>query len=443
MPVYQFEAMDTQGQEIKDVIEATDEEEALATIRQMGYYLTADLKEKKQRKKKDAATSSSGKKKTFAIGRVKGKILTTFTRQLSTLQDAGLPILRSLEILEGQAKPGQLKNALIDVIDEINSGASLSEGMQKAPKAFDRLYINMVRAGEAGGALEIVLRRLAEFQEKAQSLKRKVKGAMVYPTVVILVAVAILTFIMIYIIPKFTVIFDQFGTELPVITEYLIWISNLTVEYWYLIPGIPISIWLWVKMWCRFKFGKYGWDLFVLHLPVAGAIAEKAVVARTSRTLGTLVSSGVPILEALNIAKETSGNAVFEKMYAKVQESVREGESINEPMRKASKPGFNAMTAFFYLQFPPLVGLLIYALKWNRRIVDDIVVNMVDVGEETGELDKMLYKVADVYDEEVDIAVESLVSLLEPLMVVVLGFIVGFIVIALFMPLIKLLQDIK
>ncbi|MEK6246637.1 MAG: type II secretion system F family protein, partial [Planctomycetales bacterium] len=213
------------------------------------------------------------------------------------------------------------------------------------------------------------------------------------------------------------------------------------VNYWYLFPGIPITIWLWIKLWTRFKAGRYGWDLFMLLFPVFGQIIEKSTVARTTRTLGTLVASGVPIIEALHITEQTSGNAVFELMFNKVQESVREGDTINLPMKEASRPGFNFMAAFFFLQFPPLAGAIIYLLKWRARVIDDIVVNMIDVGEETGELDKMLYKVADVYDEEVDVAVESLVSLLEPLMVVVLGFMVGFIVIALFMPLIKLIQD--
>lgn len=441
MATFQFEAMDHNGQEIKDVVEAENEEEAQQIIRQMGYYVTS-LHEKKKRKA-DKNISASGKKKTFAIGRVKSKVLTTFTRQLSTLQDAGLPILRSLEILEGQCRPGTLKNALIDVIDEINSGASLSEAMSKCPKAFDRLYVNMVKAGEAGGALETILRRLAEFQEKAESLKRKVKGAMVYPVVVILVAVGILTFIMYYIVPKFTKIFEEFGTELPMVTQWLIFVSTAVVSYWYLIPTIPIAIWLWIKLWCKFKAGRYGWDLFMLKAPIFGPIVEKTIIARTTRTLGTLVASGVPILEALHITRETTGNAVFEKIFGKVQDSVKEGETINQPLKEHSIPPFNFMCAFWFLQLPPVAGVLWYILKIRKRIIDDIVVNMVDVGEETGELDKMLYKVADVYDEEVDVAVESLVSLLEPLLVVVLGFIVGFIVIALFMPLIKLIQELS
>src|SRR5262249_6829586 len=230
MPTFQFEAMDSTGQEIKDVIEAPTEAEAQATIRQMGYFVTK-ISVKKERKKK-AEKKEAKKKRGFAIGGVKSKTLTTFTRQLSILQDAGLPILRSLRILEGQQKAGRLKNCLMDVCDEIEAGATLSEAMSKSPKAFDRLYVNMIKAGEAGGALGILFRRPAEFKERAQSLKRKVKGAMVYPIVVVMVAVGILTFIMIKIVPAFQKIFADFGTDLPTATNLLINISKLTVGYW-------------------------------------------------------------------------------------------------------------------------------------------------------------------------------------------------------------------
>ena len=229
MPTYQFEAMDSTGQEIKDVIDAPTEAEAQATIRQMGYFITK-ISVKKERKQK-ADKKTSGKKRSFAIGGVSGKLLTTFTRQLSILQDAGLPILRSLRILETQQKPGRLKNALMDVGDEIESGATLSEAMAKSPKVFNRLYINMIKAGEAGGALEVILRRLSEFLERSESLKRKVKGAMIYPVIVILVAVGILTFIMLKIVPVFQKMFEEFGLELPVPTKILINISNWVVQY--------------------------------------------------------------------------------------------------------------------------------------------------------------------------------------------------------------------
>ena len=374
---------------------------------------------------------------------MKQKALTTFTRQLSILQDAGLPILRSLKILEQQSKPGALKNALIDVCDEIEGGATLSEAMSKSPKAFDRLYVNMIKAGEAGGALEVILKRLAEFQERSQALRRKVKGALVYPITVVTFAVGILVFIMLKIVPSFQKIFADFGTKLPPITLMLITISDFVASFWYLLPAIPTAIWLVIKLIRKFSAGRMGWDMFLLKLPIFGQLVEKNIVARTTRTLGTLVASGVPILEALHITKETSGNAVFEALFQKVYESIREGESISQPLKENSAPGFHPMAMFFWFFVPPVIGALLYLTKMNKRIIDDMVVNMVDVGEETGELDTMLYKVADTYDEEVAVLTESLMSLMEPLLIITLGGMVGFIVIALFMPLIALINNLS
>ena len=417
MPVYQYEAMDNTGTEVKDTIEAGSEAEAQQKIKEQGFFVTKISEKGRGGKKKDAEkkkkpTAGSRKKKGFSFGKVKAKHLCSFTRQLSTLQDAGLPILRSLRILEGQSKPGPLKNSLIGVIEDIESGSTLSEAMSKQPKAFDGLYVNMVKAGEAGGALEVILQRLAEFKERAQSLKRKVQGAMIYPCAVIFVATAIVGFIMYYIIPKFKQIFLGFGTELPGITVMLITMSDVVVRYFYLFPAIPIGVWLILKIIRKNKTGEFVLDWLVLRIPLMGQILSKSIVARTMRTLGTLVASGVPILEGLTIARDTAGNAVFRKAFDNVYAAIREGESIATPLREA-------------------------------RIVDDIVVNMIDVGEETGALDNMMYKIADVYDEEVSVLVDGLVSLLEPLMVVILGFIVGFIVIALFMPLVKLLNDLS
>ncbi len=410
MPTFKFEAMDTAGAEVRDSVEATNEEEAQQKIRQMGYFVTKITEQagKKEGKKKKGARK--GKKgKVFTIGGCNQKALVQFTRQFSTLQDAGLPVLRSLKILEHQMRPGVLKNALIDVVDDVESGSSLSEAFGKHPKCFDRLYVNMVRAGEAGGALEIILKRLADFKEKAQSLKRRITGAMIYPIVVITVAMLILTFIMIFIIPKFEKIFGEFKLKLPWITQQLIDTSRWFVKFWYVLPLFPVAVWLIFKLIRLNKTGNYIMDKLKLYIPIMGNLIEKTVVARTTRTLGTLISSGVPILEALAITRETCMNAVFEEMFKKVYESIREGDTIAAPL-KAS------------------------------RLVDDMVVNMVDVGEETGDLDTMLNKVADVYDEEVDVLVEALISLLEPIMIVVLGLIVGTIVIALFMPLLGLLE---
>ncbi len=442
MPHYQFEAMDAKGQEFKDVIEASTEEEAQATIRQLGYYVTK-ISIKKSKKKAETK-KGGGRQRTFAFGGVNTRVLCTFTRQLSILQDAGLPILRSLKILETQQTPGRMKNSLMDVCDEIEGGSTLSESMAKAPKAFDRLYVNMIKAGEAGGALELILKRLADFQERSQKLRRKIKGAMVYPVVVVSVAVGILTFIMIKIVPSFEKIFKDFNIKLPTMTIVLVNISHAAVNYWWAIPAIPFSLVMFIKLIKKFKAGRVGWDMFTLKMPIFGQLVEKNILARGTRTLGTLIASGVPILEALNITRETTGNAQFEYLFGKVSESIRDGESIAKPLKDFSKMKFHPMCAFFWAFFcAGPIGLLLYLRQMNGRIVDDLTVNMVDVGEETGELDTMLYKVADTFDEEVAVLTESLTSLMEPLLIIFLGGAVGFIVIALFMPLIKLIESLS
>jgi type IV pilus assembly protein PilC len=413
MPTYKFEALDTAGSEVKDQIDALNEEEAQQKIRQMGYFVTK-LSVAAQAKKggKKGAKGKKKKTRTISLGGVSSKQLCTFTRQFSTLQDAGLPVLRSLKILEHQMKPGLLKNALIDVVEDVESGTALSESLGKHPRCFDRLYVNMVKAGEAGGALEVILQRLADFKEKAQSLKRKIVGAMVYPVVVIFVAVSILGFIMVVVIPKFKKIFEDFKLPLPAPTVILISTSMWFARYWWVLPLFPLGFILLNKLIRLSKAGAYALDKVKLWIPLTGKILEKSIVARTMRTLGTLVASGVPILESLAIVRETSDNQVFERMYQRVYESIREGETIADPMRQS-------------------------------RLVDDMVVNMIEVGEETGDLDSMLYKIADFYDEEVDTAVKGLISTLEPIMIVVLGLIIGGIVISLFLPLISLIEGLS
>src|SRR5438132_3762196 len=318
MPTYKFEAMDTAGGEVKDAVEAPSEEEAQQKIQPMGYFVTKITEVTTGKKGKGKKQKRKKRGQVFTIGGVSTKQLCTFTRQFSTLQDAGLPVLRSLKILEGQMKRGVLKNALIDVVEDVESGSTLSEAFSKHPKCFDRLYVNMVKAGEAGGALEVILQRLADFKEKAQSLKRRVIGAMVYPVVVITVAIGILTFIMVYIIPKFEKIFKDFDMKLPDLTQWLMTVSHWFVDCWYVIPLVPVGWWLFIKLVRLFKIGNYILDWIYLHLPIVGTIIEKTAVARSSRTLGTLVSSGVPILEALAIVRETTTNAVFERMYQRV-----------------------------------------------------------------------------------------------------------------------------
>ena len=420
MPVYVYEAMSPSGSEVKEEVEAASNAEAIAKIRQKGYFPTK-IREKQAKKAVKKSKGKGGKgeeqalapkrKMPFSIGGVSRKQLVTFTRQLSTLQDAGLPILRSLQILEQQQKPGLLKSVIGGVADEVESGASLSEAMANYPKAFDKLYVNMINAGEAGGVLDIILSRLADFMEKAQRLKKKVIGAMIYPAAVILIAVTIVSLIMIFVIPAFEEIFTDFGVELPPVTQILLGTSRwMAGGGWLYILFTPVAILLLWRLIRLSQGGRYATDLFKIKIPILGAIVRKSTVARFTRTLGTLISAGVPILDAINITKETCGNEVFERALVKVHDAIREGESMADPLRAT-------------------------------RIVDTIVVNMVDVGEETGDLDKMLIKVADNYDNDVDVLVSSLVSILEPVMVVILGCIVGFIVIALFMPMISLISS--
>jgi type IV pilus assembly protein PilC len=414
MPIFQYEAMDTSGGVVKDTIEAPTADDAHQKIRQKGFYVTKLAERGKKKTKKTAGAKKGGpkRKKTFSIGGVSAKHLSLFTRQLSTLQDAGLPVVRSLRILDQQAKPGPLKNTLGDVIEDIESGMTLSDSMRKHPKVFDNLYVNMIKAGEAGGALEVILQRLSEFKEKAQSLKRKVKGAMIYPVVVVIIAIGILTFILIWIVPQFQKIFSDFGVELPAMTQVLIKASSFTARYFWVGPIVVIVWWLILKLIKRFKYGRWALDWMWLRTPVFGPLARMVIVARTMRTLGTLIASGVPILESIIICRETSQNMVYEKAYQKVHDSIREGESIASPLRET-------------------------------KAVSEIVVNMIDVGEETGDLDSMLMKVADNYDEEVDTMVTGMVALIQPLLVVFLGGMIGFIVIALFLPLIKLINSLS
>lgn len=418
MPLYTYEAMNSSGQEVKDEIDAATSDEAIAKIRNKGFFPTKikekALKRTAKKKKDDQALGGPTRKMPLSFGGVPRKQLVAFTRQLSTLQDAGLPILRSLQILEQQQKPGLLKAIIGGVGDEVEGGGTLSDAMSKYPKAFDKLYVNMINAGEAGGVLDLILARLADFMEKAQKLKKKVVGAMIYPVVVITIAVGIVSMIMIFVIPKFKDIFKDFGAKLPGVTQLLLDISEwFAKDYgWAYLLAFPFVVAMLLKLARLSEGGKYAIDAIKLKIPILGGILGKTAIARFTRTLGTLISAGVPILDAINITKETCGNEVYSRALGKVHDAIREGESMADPLRAT-------------------------------KVCDAIVVNMVDVGEETGDLDKMLIKIADNYDNDVDVLVSSLISILEPVMVVILGVIVGFIVIALFMPMITLIQSIS
>ncbi len=419
MATFVYEALNASGKPQKGTVEAASGDEAISKIKSQGFYPT-QVREQRVAKSAIAGAPAAKKKrkgKGTGIGRVSSKQLTLFTRQLSTLTDAGLPLLRSLQILESQMKPGKLKNVLVDVADGVEGGSSLSEAMAKHSGVFDRLYTKMVAAGEVGGVLDIILQRLSEFMEKAQRLRRRIKGALVYPIVVVVVAIAIVTFIMLFIIPKFEVIFADFGVALPALTMGLIdtsrWMAGAqpgqALAGWIIVVPSPVIVWVFWKLIRKAGPGKALTDRIILIIPVLGGLVRKTTIARFTRTLGTLIAAGVPILEAILITRDTCGHYVFERALNRVHDSIREGETFATPLRES-------------------------------KTCDALVVNMIDVGEETGEMDAMLMKIADNYDEEVDVAVASLVSLLEPIMVVAIGGLVGTIVVAMFMPMVAMIN---
>ncbi len=416
MSIFQYSAVNNKGQTVKDRIEASGTDDAIAKIRSLGRFPT-NVKEIHLRQKAGETpteTTPPVKKRreiSISIGGVKSKELTTFTRQLSTLQDAGLPIVRGLKILASQMKKGLLKKTTLKVIEDVEGGNTLSGALAKHPRVFDKLYVNIVKAGEIGGALDIILQRLADFREKTERLVRKIISAMIYPTVVTVVAISILIGLMIFIIPNFAKIFEELNLELPTPTRMLITFSTILKTQWMFIPAVPFGAFILYKILGKIKKTRLIIDKTKFKLPIFGAIINKSTVSRFSRTLATLISSGVPILDALTNVKDATGNAAMGQAIQNIHDSIRGGESITKPLRAS-------------------------------KICDEMVVNMVEVGEETGELDKMLTKVADNYDDEVDRAVEAMVSLIEPIMIVFLGGSVGFIVIAMFVPLIKLMQGI-
>jgi len=426
MAKFSYVALDPRGKEITGVLESESSTAAVSRIREMGYFPTnvaeADKVSSKKKGKTSGPAAPAGAKagakkgfgsmdlKFFGSGKVKSKTLTAVTRQLATLIDAGLPLLRGLDVLRKGEKNATLKRTLQQLADSVEAGSTFSEALAQHPKIFNRLYVNMVRAGEAGGVLDVTLGRLADFQEKAQKIKGKVISAMVYPTVVIVVALGIVCFLMIVIVPKFQEIFTDLleGASLPPLTQFVMEVSNIVQHQALLVVGVVVALWISVKSIGKTVKGRFYIDKLKLHAPMFGQLIRKVGIARFSRTLGTLIASGVPILQALNIVRETSGNAVIAKAVSQVHDSVKEGERIVQPLEASGV-------------FPPMV------------------ISMVDVGEETGALPDMLMKVADVYDDEVDNAVGAITSLLEPIMIVFLAVIVGTIVIAMFMPLIAVI----
>ena len=429
MPVFNYVALDAKGKETKGTLEVASQNEALGRLKEMGYFPTkvVEAEKAKEPDKKDAkgaakpAAKGKGKGLNMNLnikipglgGKVNTKSLCTLTRQLATLIDAGLPLLRGLRVLEKQERNATLKDAVGQLAGSIEGGSTFSEALAQHPKIFDRLYVNMVKAGELGGVLEVVLNRLSEFQEKAQKIKGKVVAAMFYPIAVLVVAVVIVGILMVFVVPKFEEIFKDLlnGASLPEFTSLVLGIAHMIKDHIFLTLGACAAVVIAIKLFFRTKGGAKVRDRILLKMPVFGPILSKVAISRFTRTLGTLVSSGVPILQSLNIVRETSGNLVVSEAVQAIHDSVKEGETIVAPLEACGV-------------FPP------------------IVVSMVDVGEQTGALPEMLMKIADNYEEEVDNAVTSMTSLLEPIMIVFLAVVVGSIVIAMFLPLIKIMETI-
>ena len=422
MANFQYIALDAKGEQTTGTVSAGSESEAIQQLRGQGLYPTQVVEEgkgalstgqgkSKARGKKKVKTTKSG-------GKIKPKVLMIFTRQLATLIDSGLPLLRGLTVLGKQEPNPVLRNTVNSLADSVQTGATFSESLAQHPNIFNKLFVNMVKAGELGGVLEVVLTRLAEYMEKADKLKNKIVSAMVYPFIVLFIAAGILVFLMLFIVPKFREMFSEQGGQLPLISRIVFGISENMLKSSFLLPNV---VWVFLigagayvsfKAWSNTGGGRAVVDAMKLKIPLVGDLTKKSAISRFARTLGTLVTSGVPILQALTITRDTAGNVVVAKAIDSVHDAVKEGESIVAPLQAS-------------------------------KIFPAMVISMVDVGEETGQLPEMLLKVADVYDDEVDNAVTAFTSILEPIMIVFLALIVGTIVFALFLPLIKMIQGVE
>ncbi|MBU0677797.1 MAG: type II secretion system F family protein [Verrucomicrobia bacterium] len=425
MAIFNYVALDSRGKEKTGSIEADSQSAAVSRIKEKGLFPTnvaegASGTAKGKKKARGARGGAKGKgmskeiRMPVFLSRVKPKQLMAFTRQLATLVNAGLPLIRGLEVLQRQERNPALRNSLGDIAESIQSGSTFAEAMSQHTRIFNRLYVNMVKAGEIGGVLDIVLLRLAEFMEKAQKIKSKVISAMVYPIVVLIMAVIIVSALMIFIIPKFEEIFTDLmeGKSMPMLTQFVLKISETVSQKFVLVLGVVVAVVFLVKLVGKTNAGRFVMDHLKLHMPIFGVLTQKTAIARFTRTLGTLMSSGVPVLQALNIVRDTAGNQVIARAVSQIHDNVKEGENM-APTIEASNV------------FPPMV------------------VSMVEVGEETGELPEMLMKIADSYDDEVDNTVAALTSIIEPLLIIFLALVVGTIVIALFLPLLSIIGSLS
>lgn len=409
MPDYSYEALDKGGRHVKGAIEASSEDVIIDKLRDMGYYpLNVSLRRAKATNRDISAAPGLR----WLFHRIKPSHIATFTRQLATLIAAGLPIMRALAILQMQVPTVLFKRKVARIAEDIEQGNMLSDALAKHPKVFDSTYVNMVRAGEIGGALEAILMKIADYLEKRQEMMAKIRSAVMYPIIVLFMAVMIVGFILLVVMPHFKVIYDQLGAELPWLTQMLIDVSSLLATHTlWVVVGIAAVVWCMRRLYAT-REGKYLIDRLMLKVWVFGELQRKIAIARFADTFATLISAGVPVLQVIDIVRETSGNAVVSRAVAEVYESVREGNTIHEPLSRCEV-------------FPPLV------------------VQMVAVGEEVGAIDQMLQKVAEAYERDVDLTISALTSLLEPILIVLLGIMIGVVVVALYLPMFQLVNAVK
>jgi len=395
MAVFVFSGRTRGGQTITGEMEATNREAVVARLRSQQVIATAV-----RTKPKDITIPGLGAK-------VTDKDIVVFTRQFATMIDAGLPLVQCLEILASQQDNKTLKKTLTEIRQSVEGGSTFAAALKQHPKIFTSLYANMVEAGEAGGILDTILNRLAQYMEKAMALKKKVKSAMIYPSTIITVAVAVVIFLLIFVIPTFKAMFEGFGAALPLPTQIVLELSRLVIAYFWVGIAAIVGVIVAIRWWYGTSSGRTNIDRLLLRMPIIGMLIRKVAVAKFTRTLGTLISSGVAILDGLDITARTAGNKIVEMAVLRTRASIAEGKTIAEPLRESGV-------------FPPMV------------------VQMIAVGEQTGALDAMLGKIADFYDEEVDTAVANLTSLLEPVLMVFLGIVIGGVVIAMYLPIFKL-----
>lgn len=415
MAKFKYTAIDQNGKEKKGKIDANSEEEAAAQILGMG--LMATELNRIGAGGEGVAMADGGRKKKSILDITIGSIvsqegLTVFTRQLATLLDARLPLLRSLEVMIRQEKNKLFKGVLVDLADSVRSGNNLSDGLLAHPKVFDKLYVNMVKAGEAGGVLDVVLSRLADFMEKSLKTKKKVKSAMTYPVVVMTFAVLIVMGLMIVVVPRFEQIFSDMKAELPQFTQTVLGMSRFIQHNIVVTIGVVVGLFILISVLNRTPQGKRMFDWLKINVPKFGHLGRMAAISRFTRTFGTLLSAGVPILQALTITRDIMGNVLFVKALDEVHDRVRDGETLAAPMEQT-------------------------------KIFPTMVTSMVEVGEETGELPEMLNRIANNYDEDLDNAIAGITSLIEPLLIIFLALVVGGIVLALFLPIINIMTQLS